>query len=89
MNCSIVEAVHDVVVVGGGPVGLTAALALRAQGVPVTVLEAGADGRQRPGSRAIYYHRQTLEHWNAVAEGGVFDLPGEGGECKNGECAAR
>lgn len=60
---------QPVVVVGGGPVGLTSALALRAQGVPVTVLEAGADGRQRPGSRAIYYHRQTLEHWNAVAEG--------------------
>jgi 3-(3-hydroxy-phenyl)propionate hydroxylase len=58
-----------VLVAGAGPVGLTAALALRARGLPVTVLEAGPDGRTRPGSRAIFYHRQTLEHWEAMKPG--------------------
>jgi 3-(3-hydroxy-phenyl)propionate hydroxylase len=49
-----------VVVVGAGPSGLSAALALRAQDVPVTVLEADPEDRVRPGSRAIYVHGATL-----------------------------
>jgi 3-(3-hydroxy-phenyl)propionate hydroxylase len=49
-----------VVVVGAGPSGLSAALALRAQNVPVTVLEADPEDRVRPGSRAIYVHGATL-----------------------------
>jgi 3-(3-hydroxy-phenyl)propionate hydroxylase len=61
--------VIPVLVVGAGPVGLSAALALRAQGLPVTVLEAGAQDRLRPGSRAIFYHRQTLERWEAISPG--------------------
>ncbi|MGH9030643.1 MAG: FAD-dependent monooxygenase [Acidimicrobiia bacterium] len=60
---------NELVVVGAGPVGLTAALAARRRGLPVTVLEVGAEGRGRPGSRAIYYHRQTLEHWDAIGDG--------------------
>lgn len=52
---------RPVVVVGAGPVGLSAALALRALGRPVTVLEAGAQDRLRPGSRAIFVHGATLE----------------------------
>lgn len=56
-------------VAGAGPVGLTAALALRAHGLPVTVLEAGPEGRTRPGSRAIFYHRQTLERWETMKPG--------------------
>ena len=44
------------IVVGAGPVGLTAALALRAEGIPVTVVEAGTADRIRPGSRAIFIH---------------------------------
>lgn len=47
--------------VGAGPVGLCCALALRAQGVEVTVLEAESEARLRPGSRAIYVHRASLE----------------------------
>src|SRR5262249_20468858 len=48
------------VVVGAGPAGLSAALALRARGRPVLVVEAEPDRRPRPGSRAIYIHRETL-----------------------------
>ena len=47
-------------VVGAGPVGLTAALALRARGLPVTVLETGDADRVRPGSRAIFLHSASL-----------------------------
>jgi 3-(3-hydroxy-phenyl)propionate hydroxylase len=70
--------VSPVLVVGAGPVGLTAALAVRAQGLPVTVLEAGADNRLRPGSRAIFYHRQTMEHWEAISPGLGFEISSAG-----------
>jgi len=51
---------ESVIVVGAGPVGLTAALALRAVGLPATIVEAEAESRTRPGSRAIYVHGTTL-----------------------------
>ena len=60
---------RDIVVVGAGPVGLTAALAVRATGRPVTVVEAGARDRVRPGSRAIYLHRVTLELLEGICSG--------------------
>ncbi|MFC7550772.1 FAD-dependent monooxygenase [Plantactinospora sp. GCM10030261] len=52
---------RPVIVVGAGPVGMSAALSLRALGRPATVLEAGEPDRLRPGSRAIFVHRATLE----------------------------
>jgi 3-(3-hydroxy-phenyl)propionate hydroxylase len=57
------------VVVGAGPVGLTAALALRRQGVDVLVVEAQAQGRARPGSRAIGFFFPTLKRWEQVLPG--------------------
>jgi 3-(3-hydroxy-phenyl)propionate hydroxylase len=51
---------NPIVVAGAGPTGMTAALALRARGLPVTILEADPENRDRPGSRAIYVHGSTL-----------------------------
>ena len=55
--------------VGAGPVGLTAALAVRATGRPVTVIETGAADRVRPGSRAIFLHRVTLDVLDRIRPG--------------------
>lgn len=55
--------------VGAGPVGLSAALALRAQGIPVLVVEAGPEDRLRPGSRAIFVHRESLSLLEAFRPG--------------------
>lgn len=51
----------EVLVVGAGPVGLSAALALSAQGQSVTLIEAEQEGRDRAGSRAIFVHKETLK----------------------------
>jgi 3-(3-hydroxy-phenyl)propionate hydroxylase len=67
-----------VVVVGAGPVGLTAALALRAAGLDAVVLEAEPQGRPRPGSRAIFLHRESLEHLDAIAPGVGWTLARHG-----------
>ena len=65
---------RDIIVVGAGPVGLTAALAVRATGRPVTVLEAGAAERIRPGSRAIFLHKVTLEVLERIRPGLGWEL---------------
>jgi 3-(3-hydroxy-phenyl)propionate hydroxylase len=69
---------HPALVVGAGPVGLTAALALRSHGLPVTALEAESPGRQRPGSRAIFLHRESLEHLESIRAGLGWDLARHG-----------
>jgi len=50
-------------------VGLTAALALRARGLPVDLLEADPEERARPGSRALFVHRQSLSTLDRIAPG--------------------
>ncbi|MGN9780977.1 FAD-dependent oxidoreductase [Nonomuraea sp. ZG12] len=69
---------RPVIVVGAGPVGLSAALALRALGRPVTVMEAGEQDRLRPGSRAIFVHRATLEILDRSHPGLAHDLAAQG-----------
>ena len=59
---------HPVVVVGAGPVGLTAAIDLALRGVPVTVLD-DAD-RIGEGSRAICFAKRTLEIWDRLGVAG-------------------
>ncbi|WP_425258855.1 FAD-dependent monooxygenase [Rubrivivax sp. RP6-9] len=49
-----------VVIVGAGPVGLSCALALRALSCQVEVLEADDEHKPRPGSRALFLHRDSL-----------------------------
>lgn len=69
---------HPVIVVGAGPVGLSAALSLRALGRPVTVLESGGQDRPRPGSRAIFVHGATLEVLDRSSPGLAAELAGYG-----------
>jgi 3-(3-hydroxy-phenyl)propionate hydroxylase len=69
---------QEVLIVGAGPVGLTAALALHAQGKPVTILEAEQEGRARPGSRAIFVHRASLQLLEQISPGLSRELASHG-----------
>ncbi|MEU0070878.1 FAD-dependent monooxygenase [Streptomyces sp. NPDC006332] len=60
---------NPVMVVGAGPVGLSAALGLRAHGLPVVLLEANPKDRERPGSRALFVHRETLRLLDGMQPG--------------------
>ena len=59
---------HKVVVIGAGPVGLTAALDLAARGVSVVVLD--DNNTVSVGSRAVCYAKRPLEIWDRL---GVAD----------------
>src|SRR5690349_6432475 len=78
MNYPESQAPRDVLVVGAGPVGMTAALALRASGRSVTILEAESEGRARPGSRAIYVHKATLQLLEQISPGLGWELASHG-----------
>jgi len=69
---------HPVIVVGAGPVGLAAALGLRAHGLPVVLLEADPEGRERPGSRALFVHRETLRLLDGMCTGLGADITAYG-----------
>lgn len=61
----------DILIVGGGPVGATLALALQAKGVAVTMLEARAQGASHHDQRALalsYGSRLILERLGLWAE---------------------
>jgi len=58
---------RPVVVVGAGPVGLTLAIDLARQGVPVVLLD--DDNRLSAGSRAICFAKRTLEIWDRLGTG--------------------
>ena len=58
---------HPVIVVGAGPVGLTMAIDLAQQGVPVVVLD--DDNKLSVGSRAICFAKRTLEIWDRLGAG--------------------
>jgi 3-(3-hydroxy-phenyl)propionate hydroxylase len=67
-----------VIVVGAGPVGLFAALALRAHHVPVVLLEADPAERHRTGSRALYVHGKSLALLESTSEGLGTELAAQG-----------
>jgi len=74
-----VEDRRAVIVVGAGPVGLTVALALRARGVhDLLVVEAEPANRARPGSRAIFQHRASLELYERNRPGLGWELARRG-----------
>jgi 3-(3-hydroxy-phenyl)propionate hydroxylase len=60
-------AVHAVVVVGAGPVGLSLAVDLAQRGQPVVLLD-DAD-RIGEGSRAICFSKRSLEYWDRLGVG--------------------
>jgi 3-(3-hydroxy-phenyl)propionate hydroxylase len=60
-------AMHPVVVVGAGPVGLSLAVDLAQRGQPVVLLD-DAD-RIGEGSRAICFSKRSLEYWDRLGVG--------------------
>ncbi|MFD9319756.1 FAD-dependent monooxygenase [Streptomyces sp. NPDC060053] len=69
---------NPVIVVGAGPVGLSAALALRAHGLPVVLLEADPENRERPGSRALFVHRESLRLLDGMSPGLAAEITAYG-----------
>jgi 3-(3-hydroxy-phenyl)propionate hydroxylase len=58
---------HPVVIVGAGPIGLTAALDCAARGIPAVVLD--DNNTVSVGSRAVCYAKRPLEVWDRLGVG--------------------
>src|SRR6516165_3934239 len=69
---------QEVMIIGAGPVGMAAALALHSLGRQVTLLEAEPEGRARPGSRAIFVHKASLQLLEQVSPGLGWELAAHG-----------
>src|SRR6266545_804068 len=69
---------EPVLVVGAGPVGLAAALALRSFGLAATIVEAEPEDRIRPGSRALFVHRESLRLLDLSCPGIAAEIAGHG-----------
>ncbi|MFI7344005.1 FAD-dependent monooxygenase [Streptomyces sp. NPDC050085] len=69
---------HPVLVVGAGPAGLSAALALRAAGLPAVLLDRRTEDSIRPGSRAAYLHGASLRELERLSPGLGHDIAGRG-----------
>lgn len=65
---------HPVVIIGAGPVGLTQALDLAAQGIKVVLLD--DNNTVSIGSRAVCYAKRTLEIWDRLGLGEDFAAKG-------------
>ena len=65
---------HAVVIVGAGPVGMTLALDLAQQNIPVVVLD--DDDKLSAGSRAICFAKRTLEVWDRLGLGDAMVAKG-------------
>ena len=69
---------RETLVIGAGPVGMTAALALRHAGIEVAILEAEPQDLIRPGSRAIFFHNATLRLLEEISPGLGFAFAEKG-----------
>ncbi|MFI7502373.1 FAD-dependent monooxygenase [Streptomyces sp. NPDC049687] len=69
---------HPVLIAGAGPAGLSAALALRAAGLPAVVLERRTESSVRPGSRAAYLHGASLRELERLSPGLGHEIAGRG-----------